>query len=92
MEIVCNVTEIDPADRSALEHVLGQPLRDGQQVVVRVVTPEVNAVPCADDHHAAMDEDTLPEWCNVYEGLSDAEVDAIERVILTRANLRRPFE
>ena len=25
--------EIEPADRSALEHVLGQSLHDGQQVV-----------------------------------------------------------
>ena len=39
-----------------------------------------------------MAEDTLPDWCNVYEGLSDAEVAAIEEVTLTRANLTRPSE
>jgi hypothetical protein len=91
MEITRNVTEIKPADRNALEHVLGQPLHDGQQLIVRIVTPEA-AAPHADANTPARDEDTLPDWCNVYEGLSDAEVAAIEEVMLTRANLTRPSE
>lgn len=32
---------------------------------------------------------TLPEWCNVYAGLSDEEIAELEETILTRADLTR---
>jgi hypothetical protein len=32
---------------------------------------------------------SLPEWCNVFEGLSDDEIDEIDSVILNRADLSR---
>jgi hypothetical protein len=32
----------------------------------------------------------LPDWCNVYDGLSDDEIAAAEQVILQRADLTRP--
>ena len=31
----------------------------------------------------------LPEWCRVYDGLSDVEIEALEAVVLTRADLTR---
>ena len=34
----------------------------------------------------------LPDWCNVYEGLSDEEIAEIERIALTRADLTRPIQ
>ena len=34
----------------------------------------------------------LPDWCNVYKGLSDEEIAELERAILTRADLTRPSE
>jgi hypothetical protein len=34
----------------------------------------------------------LPEWCNVYAGLSDDEIAILEKSILTRADLTRPSE
>jgi len=34
----------------------------------------------------------LPEWCNVYAGLSDEEIADVEKTILTRADLSRPSE
>ena len=68
--ITGNVRDIDQADRDALEHVIGQSLRDDQQVVisVRIAAPpssessEASGVPAAEN---------VPEWWNVYEGLSD---------------------
>jgi hypothetical protein len=34
--------------------------------------------------------DELPEWCHVYDGLSDEQVAEFESVILQRADLTRP--
>jgi hypothetical protein len=34
-----NVSELPSADRAALEHVLGHPLEQGEQVVIAVVRP-----------------------------------------------------
>ena len=42
-----------------------------------------------DNLHRPADE--LPDWCNVYEGLSDQEIDGLESIVLQRANLNRPF-
>ena len=87
-EVTRNVTEIAPADRQALEHVLGAPLMDGQQVMLRVASPGVLDEGAANGEHDT-DDDTLPEWCNVYEGLSDQEIADIEAIMLTRADLTR---
>jgi hypothetical protein len=73
--VIRNVGEIDARDRQALEHVLGHALRENQQLVIRVVTlqvqPEIVEPPAP---HRANGAPTLPEWCNVYEGLADDEI------------------
>jgi hypothetical protein len=92
MEIIRNVTEMAPDTRLVLEHMLGQALLDNQQVVVKVVGPITSDYSQANGRHANADEDELPEWCNVFEGLSDADVSAIEEVMLSRADLTRPAE
>jgi hypothetical protein len=91
--VVRNVGEIDAHDRQALEHVLGQTLRENQQIVIRIVNiqgqPETVEPPTL---HCANGSPTLPEWCNVYEGLSDEEIAGMEKTILQRADLSRPTE
>lgn len=77
--------DIGTADRRALEHVIGQRLSDRQQLVIEVVNPDVPSTQAAAEPAAA----TLPDWCNVYEGLSDVEMAALEDVVLTRADLSR---
>jgi hypothetical protein len=37
-------------------------------------------------------DDGLPEWWNVYEGLSDAEIDRLDQAIRQRAELTRHFD
>ncbi len=89
--ITRNVRDIDQADRDALEHVIGQSLREDQQIVitVRIASPpqsqsnETSGVP-ADEH--------VPAWWNVYEGLSDEEIDRLDQAIRERANLTRHVE
>jgi len=91
--VIRNVDEIDAHDRQALEHVLGQSLRENQQLVINIVNLQVpvgaaqSPVP-----HKSNGTPTLPAWCNVYEGLSDEEIAAMEQTILTRADLSRPSE
>ncbi len=84
-----NVKDIDPADRRAFEHVLGQPLDEGQQLYVRVVTPESGSQDSVEPKAASQGVPTLPEWCNVYAGLSDAEIG---QIALQRANLTREID
>ena len=85
--ITRNVAEISTADREALEHVLGQQLRETQQVVIHVVEVETQAKP-----NGMPTADKLPDWCHVYKGLTDEEVADLEGVVLTRADLSRAAE
>jgi hypothetical protein len=87
--IIRNVGDINAQDRQALEHVIGQRLEQNQQLVIRVIdrlaAPIVSAVP---DGHRDRDA-MLPDWCNVYAGLSDEEIAELEKTILARADLTR---
>jgi len=87
--VVRNVRDIDSADRHALEHLLGQQLRENQQLVVRVVTASLQPQ-VAKSPSGAIAAPSLPDWCRVNEGLSDQEIAAVEEIALTRANLSRP--
>lgn len=84
-----NVDDMDTEDRHALEHVLGKSLREDQQLVIRIINRKApaEALPDTDDNAPV-----LPEWCNVYAGLSEREIDDIEKIILQRADLGRPSE
>jgi hypothetical protein len=87
-----NVKDIDPADRRAFEHVLNQPLDVGQQLYIRVVTPESGLSESDEPVAASQGIPTLPEWCSVYAGLSDSEIAEIEQIALQRANLTREID
>jgi len=88
-DVIRHVTDLDSADRQALEHLLGARLHEGQSLLIRVL-------PATEDReerpHAAESGGPLPEWCNVYEGLSDNTISDLEQVILKRAELSRPSE
>lgn len=88
-DLVCNlnVKDIAAPDRQVLEHVLGVPLQNNQRLVVQVVGP-----PIAENAATAETVTELPEWCLLYEGMTDEEIEAFERTVLTRADLTREFE
>ncbi len=81
------VGELQANERSAAELLLGHRLRGNEQLILQVLQLDV-AEPSANDSQPAQ---TLPDWCNVYKGLTDAEVDEIDKSI-TRCNLTRSFE
>ena len=71
-KVIRRISEISSEERRIYESVLGEPLRDDQQVVLEVVSPG------------------LPDWCDVYKGLSDAEIAEVEEIALRRSKLHRP--
>ena len=91
--VICNVDDMDGRDRQALEHLLGHSLHETQQLVIGIVDRQTSfSEATAPAPRQANGDPALPEWCNVYEGLSDAEVADLEQIILQRADLSRPCE
>jgi hypothetical protein len=84
--IVKNVRDIDSAERRMLERVLGRPLGENQQVVVQIVDAPV---PQPD---TSMSSGPLPSWCNVFSGLSEEEMTAVEAVLAQRPDFSRSIE
>jgi len=78
--IVRNVRDIAPGDRSAIEHLVGHPLRDDQRLVIWIDSATTSNDQVADPSAASQGQ--LPEWCNVYEGLSETEIADLERSIV----------
>ena len=102
-DVTRNVRDIDSTDRRALENMLGQPLHENDQVVIRVLSPDVKRgqsdgvsgrVGTTDRSlpDRSLPDRSLPEWCNVYEGLSDDDIADLEQSVLRRANLTRAAE
>jgi hypothetical protein len=77
MTITRNVRDIDTVGRLALEHVLGAPLREDQQVVI-TIQPASKA--------------PLPSWLNLYEGMTDEEIADVETAILERDRTSRSLD
>ncbi len=90
--LIRNVGDIDAHDRQALEHVLGQTLRENQQLVIHIVNLNVDVETATTESEQQGTKPQLPDWCNVYEGMSEAEVEDLEGTILTRADLSRTAE
>ena len=90
--IVRDIGALNTADRQALEHLLGQPLHENQQVVIQVVTAQPHPPARSQAGNGAAGGSPLPEWCHVYAGLSDEEIADLEKVVLTRADLTRSVE
>jgi hypothetical protein len=86
--ITRNVSDIPAGDLPALEHLVGSALRPNQQVIVQVIDKE------AAPDNAPLDADVpqLPEWFNVYEGLSDEEIDQLDAAIQQRLDLTRDID
>jgi hypothetical protein len=76
--VVHNIRDLTGDERTAAEQLVGHALRENQQLVIQVVTLDLGVAPSC----GIAGEAKLPEWCNVYEGLSDAEIAEIEKSIV----------
>jgi hypothetical protein len=88
--IVRSTADLSRDDRTLLERLLGEQLHDDQQLVIGVVDRQSRRESSEETNVSTAGVSTLPDWCNVYEGLSDEEIADLERVILQRADLSRP--
>ena len=73
-----DVTTLDAAHRQAFEDVLGTHLEQNQRLVISLAPPA-----------SSRSSQSLTDWAAVYDGLTDEQVETIDRDIRTRAKLTR---
>ena len=78
-----DVANLDAPHRRALEEVIGQQLAANQQLIINVTQVEVPR------SIAPRPAQTLDDWTKVYAGLSDEDIEDIDKIAKTRANLTR---
>ena len=83
--VVHQIRKLGDSERSAAEQLVGHALREDQQLVIQVVNLDV--VP--EESGSGADQEQLPEWCNVYAGLTDEEIAKLEHCISRRLDLTR---
>jgi len=77
-----NVTSLDDAHRRAFEDVIGIQLGRNQRLMIKVA--DIDLTPTG--RRSGL---TISDWTEVYEGLTDEEVEDIDRAVNTRADLTR---
>lgn len=77
-----NVANLDAPHRRALEEVIGRQLASNQRLVISVMDVDLST----SDPRPSQ---TLEDWTRVYDGLSDEEVQGIDRIANSRADLTR---
>lgn len=82
--IIRNVGELSSNERHVYENVFGQPLRDDQQVIVRLVESCVNDRVAATPNGANGNLASYAIWAD----LDDAEIGDLESAILQRSDSR----
>jgi hypothetical protein len=82
-DLKIDVATLDAPHRRALEEVIGRELATSQRLIISVIDV---AVPAGSSPRPVQ---TLEDWTAVYDGLSDDEVEAVDKVAKTRANLTR---
>ena len=82
-DLEIEVAGLDEPHRQALEEVIGRHLKANQRLIISVT--EVEMAPS----DQAKPVQSLDDWTKVYEGLNDAEIESIDKIANTRANLTR---
>jgi hypothetical protein len=81
--ITHNVSDLPGSDRTAAERLVGHPLGDDQRIVIQVENRGAVAL------ESNVESEELPNWCNVYEGLTDEQIGELEKAISRRLDLTR---
>lgn len=87
--VVHNVRDLEATDRSAVERLVGHSVQQNQRLVIQVTDIDVSVAPEAQPHQR---QSGVPDWWNIYEGLSDDEIEKLDHAIRQRADLTRVFE
>lgn len=88
-----HVGELQANERSAAELLLGHRLRGNEQLILQVLDLDVVQPPenGSSPSSSLSLTQALPTWCNVYEGLTDDEVENLHQSI-ARSHLTRSVE
>ena len=73
-----DVIALDDAHRRALEDVIGTRLEESQRLVISVTAPA-----------SPRSSQSLADWIGVYDGLTEDQVETIDRDLNARAILTR---
>ncbi len=77
METVTHfVSELGSVERSAMERLLGHRLSDEQQIIIHVKEADI------EEKSKKRLPNSLPDWCNVFKGMTDEEIDEVDRSIV----------
>ena len=82
-DLKIDVASLDAPHRRALEEVIGCELAANQQLIISVINV---AAPAGSAPRPAQ---RLEDWTSVYDGLSDEEIEKIDQIVKSRANLTR---
>lgn len=85
--ITRDVGQMKTQERSAAELLVGHALREHERVIVHVLSLDTDVAAPGDSQPAGV----LLDWCNVYAGMTDQEIDEVEQS-LTRCNVTRSLE
>jgi hypothetical protein len=80
--VIHNIRDLSQHERSAAEQLVGHTLNDDHKLIIQVVDGNGTA------DQATHVGDDLPDWCNVYEGLTDTEIAEIEQSIVRSKSSR----
>ena len=81
--LAIDVGSLDAGHRRALEEVMGRPLSANERLFIKVEEVDSRA------EDADAPAQSIDAWTKVYEGLSEQEIESIDKIAKTRANLSR---
>lgn len=81
--LTIDVGALDAPHRRALEDVIGRPLSADERLVIEFAKIDASA--------ACDPPQSVEDWTRIYEGLSEQEIESIDKIAKTRANLTRDF-
>lgn len=84
MEIAKPLADITQADRDVLERLFGHSLEPLENAVVILKTVDAQSGSTGD-----LDQDGIPKWCNVLEGLTDDQLAEFAAVLREPVRLGR---
>jgi hypothetical protein len=82
-DLSINVGSLDVPHRRALEEMIGRQLAANQRLIIHVAEMEIPA------EEPPQPAQSLDDWTSVYAGLSEQEIEAIDKIAKTRATLTR---
>jgi hypothetical protein len=95
METIKKLSDLEPGDLPVVERFFGLHL-DATANAVLILRVENRPSAPEEDGVAPLGDvatgDTLPDWCDMYAGLSDAQIADLEAVVLKRADLTRSLD